>query len=163
MRAPADSLSDAEQRIGIANHLLTRTYPMVNDSRILLAVAKELHQAAFSCVDALLLHEHATKRIPALVKNVDSRLELFQEAVAHYGFDPALQKSVAHLHAVIGLHERAPVEFGKPDRFVICDKDYQVTTVTVDSLKQSLSHCRTLASAIRRVSEDARIPVQRQS
>jgi hypothetical protein len=158
-----DHLSVAEQRIGVANHLLTRTYPMVNDSRILLAVAKELNSAAISCVDGLLAHEYATRRIPALVKNIDSRLELFEEAAVHYGFDAALAKAVRNLHEVITLHERAPVEFSKPDRFVICDKEYKVTTVTVDMVKQAMAHCRSLASAVRRVSEDGRIAIQRQS
>jgi hypothetical protein len=96
-----------------------------------------------------------------LVKNIDSRLELFDEASEHYGFDAALPKAVRNLHDVITLHERAPVEFSKPDRFVICDKEYKVTTVTVDMVKQSMTHCRALSVAVRRVSEDGRIAIQR--
>ncbi len=151
------ALSDAQQRLGIANHLLTRTYPMVNDSRILLAVAKELHAASLSGMTALLEHDKATKRIPVLVNNIQSRLELLDESLDAHGFDKSFHKTISTLHNIVTLHEKAPVEFTKPDRFVICDKDYQLTTVTVDSLKQSLSSVRKFVDSV--VSEDARIAV----
>ncbi|MBI4150699.1 hypothetical protein HY492_01090 [Candidatus Woesearchaeota archaeon] len=154
------ALAEAQQRLGVANHLLGRTYPMVNDARILLAVAKELHNAAFAGMDALLAHDKAAKRIPALVKNVDGRLELLQESLAVHKLSPQFHKTVTQLHAIISLHEKAPVEFTKPDRFVLCDKDYQLTTVTVASVKQLLSQTRSFLDSVSPiVSEDARIPV----
>jgi hypothetical protein len=154
------ALAEAQQRLGVANHLFGRTYPMVNDAHILLAVAKELHAAAFAGMNALLEHDKAAKMIPALVKNVDGRLELLGESLAAHKLNPQFHKTVTQLHAIITLHEKAPVEFTKPDRFVICDKDYTVTTVTVDSVKQMLSQTRQFIDSINTiVSEDARIPV----
>ncbi len=154
------ALAEAQQRLGVANHLLGRTYPMVNDAHILLAVAKELHTAAFEGMNALLEYDKAAKRMPALVKNVDGRLELLEESLASHKLNPQFHKTITQLHSIISLHERAPVEFTKPDRFVICDKEYQLTTVTVDSVKQMLSQVRAFIDSISPiVSEDARIPV----
>ncbi|MBI4145335.1 hypothetical protein HY493_03970 [Candidatus Woesearchaeota archaeon] len=164
MRA-SSSLQEAQQRLGVANHLLGRTYPAVNDSRILLAVAKELQQALLDTTNALLEQELAAKRIPALVKDPDSRLELLQEALEHHDSDASYHAAVKEFSDLIALHQNSPVEFAKPDRFVICDKDYKVTTVTADTLKRSLATARSFIQAVERiVSEDnARITVQRQS
>ena len=144
-------LTQAEQRLGVANHLLTRTYPMVNDSRILLAVAKELHTAATSTVSALLEFEKASKRIPALVVDPASRLELLSDALKTHKMDKEFQKNVQELHNVIVEHEKSPIEFAKADRFVICDKDYSLTTVTHDNLKKSMSTIRKFIADVSKV------------
>jgi hypothetical protein len=156
MRSPQNHLADAQQRLGVANHLLGRTYLMVKDSRILLAVAKELHAAAVSATSALLEFERKNKRIPVLVNDPASRLELLEEAVAFHKLNASFSKSAKELHAIVVEHEKSPVEFAKPDRFVICDKDYQLTTVTDVSLKSSVSSLREFISAVSTiiVSED---------
>ncbi len=161
MRATPNYLADAQQRLGVANHLLGRTYPMVNDSRILLAVAKEIHAAAISGMSALLEQDLKARRIPALVKDMDSRLELLEESLEQHKISAAHHKTVAQLQELMVLHEKAPVEFSKPDRFVLCDKDYKLTSVTVDSLKKFMSGVRGFVADVEKVvSEDhARIPV----
>ncbi|HSU72740.1 MAG TPA: hypothetical protein VLJ21_02735 [Candidatus Binatia bacterium] len=151
-------LPHAEQRLGVASHLLTRTYPMVKDSRILLAVAKELHTVATSTMLALLEHEKAEKRIPALVMDPASRVELLSDAIAHHKLDPKFQEAVQKLHEIVVEHEKSPIEFAKPDRFVICDKDYKLTTVTHDFLKTTLSTLRTFITEVQKVTH-ARVPV----
>ena len=155
-------LEEAERRLGVANHLLTRTYPLVNDSRMLLAVAKELHLVNTLATNAFLETELATKRIPVLPKNPEIRIELLEESVQRHSLGEDILKNVKDLHEVIVTHEKSPVEFAKPDKFVICDKDYKLITVTVDILKSALSTTRTFVESVNKiVSEDERIPVQR--
>lgn len=154
MRATKNYLDDAQQRLGVANHLLGRTYPMVNDSRILLAVAKEVHASAMSGVTALLEHDLAKRRIPALVKNIDGRLELLEESLEAHKLKKEYHATVRQLQDVMDLHEKAPVEFAKADRFVLCDKDYKLTTVTVESLKKFLSSVRGFVADVEKVVSD---------
>lgn len=153
-------LTHAEQRLGVANHLLTRTYPMVKDSRILLAVAKELHTVATSTMLALLEHEKSQKRIPALVSDPASRVELLADALSYHKFDSKFQESVKKLHEIVVEHEKSPVEFAAVDRFVICDKDYKLTTVTHDFLKSTVSTLRKFITDVQKVT-NAGVPVQR--
>jgi len=157
---PVNHLAQAEQRIGVANHLLTRTYPMVKDSRILLAVAKELHTAASNTATALLEFEKSQKRIPVLVNDPASRVELLQDALAFHKMGKEYKDAVKELHHIIVEHEKSPIEFAQPDRFVICDKEYQLTTVTHDNLKKSMSTIRKFITDVNKVT-NAGVAVQR--
>ena len=155
-------LSEAEQRLGVASHLLTRTYPLVNDSRMLLAVAKELHQVNILATSAFLETELANKRIPVLPKNPETRIDLLEESLKKHSLAEDILKNVKELHEIIVKHEKSPVEFAKPDKFVICDNDYKLITVSVDNLKSALSTTRSYLESINKiVSEDERISVQR--
>lgn len=157
-------LPDAQQRLGVANHLLTRTYPLVNDSRMLLAVAKELHQANMSAMSAFLENEFAMKRIPALPQFTESRMELLEEAIQHHSLNKDYLKNIKELHNITVTHEKSPIEFAKPDKFVICDNEYKLTTVTVDQLKASLSISRQFIDKVSQLlsGENGRVSLQRE-
>lgn len=131
---------------------------MVKDSRILLAVAKELHTVATETSTALLEFEKSQKRIPALVNDPASRIELLEDALTFHKLDPKFQDVAKRLHEIVVEHEKSPIEFAKPDRFVISDKDYSLTIVTHDALKTDMSTLRKFITAVQGI-VNARVTV----
>ena len=150
MRA-TKNITEAQQRLGVANHLLTRTYPLVQDSRMLLAVTKELHAANAAAITALLENELANKRIPAILSNPESRMDLLTDSLKQHSLSQDYMKNAQMFHDIVVLHEKSPVEFATPDKFVICDKDYKLTSVTLENLKSALSTTRSFIDSINKI------------
>ena len=54
----------AKQKIKVADHIISVTYPLVKDPKLLLGVLENIHSALMHCISAILEYDRLFKRIP---------------------------------------------------------------------------------------------------
>ena len=74
MKTPQEALEKAKVYIRNADHMLTMTYPMVRDPKLLVAVAENLFNGLTSTVTALLYHERANG-LPPFHESINQRVQ----------------------------------------------------------------------------------------
>ncbi|MBR9677569.1 hypothetical protein GOV04_05500 [Candidatus Woesearchaeota archaeon] len=131
--------NQAQRYLYLADHMLTQTYPLVRDNKLLLPVLKNIFLGMQSAMDSVLTYERLYKRIPAYPDNFESKIRLFREKiVTRKNLDVEMVKLMRELHEIIQMHKKSPVEFQRKDAFVICSSDYRMKTFTANDLKKYL-------------------------
>ncbi len=132
-----DELRDiASKKIKIADHMLTMTYPMVKDPKLLLAVMENVFLALTNSVGALLHYERTFKRVPPFQETFVSKFNVFREKCAiRYNIDKEQVLMLEEIKDIILQHKKSPVEFTRSDSFIICSDDYKMKTITLDKMK----------------------------
>jgi len=127
----------AQKKLKIADHMLTMTYPFVQDPKLLVAVVENLFLALTNAMGSVLHYERVFKRIPGFQDTFTSKLAVFQEkCVERYNIDKEHVKLMQDLRDIIIAHRESPVEFSKNDKFVICSDDYRMKTISLNDIKE---------------------------
>src|SRR3989338_1938 len=115
----------SRKKIHIADHILTQTYPMLQDPRLLLAVVENIFLALTNSIGSLLYYERLFKQIPPFHDNFSSKFNMFRaRCVAKYNFKKEHVQLVQDIRDIIANHKKSPVEFSRKDSFVICSGGY---------------------------------------
>ena len=126
----------ASKKLQIADYVLTMTYPLVKDPKLLLSVVENLFLAYSYSISSLLHYERLFKRIPPFPDDFSSRLDLFVDrCMGRYDIDSENMKIIRDLKEIIVAHKKSPVEFSRKDSFVICDGNYQFRTISSSTVK----------------------------
>ncbi len=127
----------ARQKARVADHILTQTYPLLKDPKLLVAVLQNLVEAVDKGLHALLAYEHAMKRFPPPGETFESRLTAFRHHLApRYGVPRELLRFISELQETVKEHRESPVEFVRKSKFVICDNNYRLRTLTEQGMKE---------------------------
>jgi len=127
----------AKKKITIADHMLTQTYPLVKDAKLLLAVLENTFLALSYSMSSVLHYDRLFKRINILPENFEGRFHIFKDkCVPRYKIDKEYLSLIREIKDIIIAHKKSPVEFVRNDRFVICSENYRMKTVSVDQLKK---------------------------
>ena len=129
-------LIEAERKLSNVDHLLSVTFPVLNDSKILAPIAETLAQSALKALEALLCYERAYKRIHILPTNIDLMIDLFKTDIARrYKFERGLIVMLNDLKNLLQSRKKSAAEFVKNDKYVICSNEYYTTIITSEKLK----------------------------
>ena len=74
----------ALKQINLADHVLTMTYPMVQDPKLLKVVVKNIYQAMESTIAMMLNYERYYKRVPPFTENYEVMLEMSRPIFTNY-------------------------------------------------------------------------------
>ncbi len=121
----------------VAENILTKTYALVNDPKIILAVAEDIYSALVFSVEAVLRHHD-------IFFNDDfgSKFAAFKKLAAEKGFKDDDISMLADFNRIIREHEASPVEFSRKDCFVICDGDYRCDVISLVDMQKYLFRAR---------------------
>lgn len=149
----------AQAKFKIADHILTQTYPLVKDPKLLVAVMENLFLSLTSAMAAVLYYERTFKRIPPFVDNFENKFELFKlKCVPRYRLDKRYINLIADVKEAVLAHRKAPVEFARKENFVICEDNYKLKTISFEKIREYIDLTKTFlkeANAI--VSKDEAI------
>ena len=127
----------ARTHIKIADHMLTQTFPLVKDTKLLLAAADNVFQAVKYSMDAILYYERLFKRIPPFSNTFVSKLNIFEaRCTRRYDFPAEYLTLIKELYDIVEKHKNSPVEFSRDNKFVICTDTYRMKTITAEQLKK---------------------------
>lgn len=133
----------AVQTIKKADYMLTMTYPMLQESKILVSVAKNLYSAMEDALTAILEHEKTFKNIPGYSDNFDSKFIIFRDKIApRYSVPSEHARFISDLREIMSAHSKSPMEFSRKDKFVICSDSYEIRTLTQNDLKKMLNKAK---------------------
>jgi hypothetical protein len=139
----------AVRNIKIADHMLYVTFPLVKDTKLLLAIIENIFLAYTNAIAAILHYERLFKRIPPFQETFESKFNMFKEkCVARYNIDRKYAIEMQNIKEIITEHRKSPVEFKRGDRFVICSERYNIKTISVNDIKGYLSKAKLFIEAI---------------
>jgi hypothetical protein len=140
----------ANKKLKIADYILTMTYPMVKDPKLLLAATENLFLAYSYSMSSLLYYEQIFKRIPIFPDNFSSKLEVFRnKCLERYKIDADYIKIIKELKEIIILHKKSPLEFPRNESLIICNDSYRMRTVSPVMVKEYVEKAKLF---IKRVS-----------
>ena len=126
----------AKRKISIADHMLTQTYPLVQDPKLLLAVLENVFLAFTNAVGSTLYYERLFKRIPPFQDNFESKFNMFQRRIANkHEIGEKYIETIKEIKNLIIQHKKSPVEFARKDTFIICNENYKMRTISIDDMK----------------------------
>lgn len=150
-----DSARDAaHKKFKIADHILTQTYPLVKDPKLLLAVIQNIHDCLLLGVSAILEHERRAKRAPAYSESFESKMITFTQHVV-----PALRipreyiRFIHEIREIVKEHRESPVEFIRDRKFVIADNEYHLTKLSTEQLRPVLEKTKSFMSVMDRLTQ----------
>lgn len=142
-------LDEALRKVKVADHMLTMTYPLVKDPKILLAILDNIQQSMDLSIKAALTKARSEKKISPYPDNTEGRIATYQQLLAKTHKTPAeLIRAYQEIRETLREHETSPVEFRRKESFVICDETYKVRTLTEETLKKYLRAAKELQKHI---------------
>lgn len=136
--------SRVAEHIALADHLLTMTYPLVKDPKLLVGVLQTLARAHEQMIDEV-LHKESMQRKIIPTTAFATRFAQFKAILQKQDlFKQSHINTVQMIHDLHREHKRSPVEFSRGQKFVICDDDYSFRTLTPQQLKTHLQHTKDM-------------------
>jgi len=138
-----ESLEKAKRNIYIADHMLLVTYPLVKDTKLLLAVIENIFLGYTNAMSAVLHYERNLKLIPPFQNNFESKFNMFrQRCIYKYKIDKNYVLEIQDIKDIIIGHKKSPVEFVRKDRFVICSDNYKLRTINLQEIRKYLNKAK---------------------
>tara|TARA_Y100000310_G_C20373496_1_gene664640 strand:- start:233 stop:739 length:507 start_codon:yes stop_codon:yes gene_type:complete len=142
----------AGKKIQIADHMLTMTYPMVKDPKLLLAVMENIFLALTNSIGSLLHYERIYKRVPPFQDTFVSKFNVFrQKCQKRLNIDNEAILMVQEIKEIILQHKKSPVEFTRNNSFIICSEDYRMKTITLEKMKNYILKSRLFVQNINNI------------
>ncbi len=142
----------ARKKIQIADHMLTMTYPMVKDPKLLLAVMENIFLALTNSIGSLLHYERNYKRVPPFQDTFVSKFNIFKQKCARrHNIDQEMILMVQEIKDIILQHKKSPVEFTRNDSFVICSDDYKMKTISLEKMKNYILKSKSFMQNINNI------------
>lgn len=150
---------NARKKLKVADHMMTMTYPLVKDNRLLIAVMENLFLALTNSMTSVLYYERLFKRIPPFHENFDSKFNMFRAKVApRYKINQEYITMLGEIKDIIIQHKKSPVEFSRKDMFVIASNSYKLKTISVEHMKKYIAMSKQFLDEMEKiVSKDEQI------
>lgn len=144
----------ALEKLNMADYLVSTTYSLVKEPKLLISVIEKLYAAFELTITALLEYEKNFKFIPVYSDNFDDRIDIFKRKIAtKYEISNEIVDFIIRLKKTLDEHKKASVEFTKKETFVISDNNYNIITLNINEVKKNLTlskkHMETLFSVIK--------------
>jgi len=147
-----EAMDKAKKNIQIADHMLSVTYPLVKDTKLLLAIIENIFLAYTNAMSAVLYQDRALKLIPLFKNNFESKFNIFrQRCVDRHKIDRTYIVEMQDLKELIVEHKKSPVEFVRRDRFVICSDTYKLKTINLETIKSYLNKAKLFIEEVTNV------------
>ncbi len=133
------SFSTAQQKIQLADYLITMTYPGLKDPKVLLLALENIFLAMMGAMEGVLQFELLYKRIEPYQPTFEGRIHAFAHLTQTYHTDPAIIITARDIKEIITKHQQSPMEFTRKDKYIICSPEYDMTALTLITLKKHLA------------------------
>lgn len=125
-----------KNKLHIAEHMLTQTYPQLQEPKLLLAVLENVFLALSNMIGAILYYDRTFKLVPPFSDTLEAKLIIFQtKSMPRHKIDRKFINMIQEIRETLLLHKSSPVEFVRNDKIVICDNDYSMKTVSANKIK----------------------------
>ena len=128
----------AIKQIKIADHILTMTYPLVNDPKLLKLVMKNIYLAMNNSVAMLLHYERFYKRIPPFNENFTAMLEKLRPVLQKKNISTDYIIFLNKLNEIMNKQIESDVEFVRKGKFVFASRNYDLSYISTKEIKDYL-------------------------
>lgn len=138
----------------VAVHLLTVTFPLAKEPKLLLGITFNLTSAFEYAIEALLVYERKLGLISAYAEEMDfkGKLRLFKEKCVVRNKIPIkylhLLSQMQHLQQ---LHKTCPTEFQRGNKLVMCTSRYEMHTLSINDIKSYVSETKRFLELVAQI------------
>lgn len=149
MQAVHQSRLKAQHHLHLADHMITQTYPMVQDPKLFLIAVDNLFLSLTYGMATLLEYERYHKRIPPFQETFDSKFNMIKLKLAkQYKISSDILQFILDVKNKVKAHRQSPVEFSRTGSLVICSERYDVDVLTQNVVKDYLKKSKTFLQHI---------------
>jgi hypothetical protein len=144
----------SQKKIKLADHMLTMTYPVVKDPKLLVSVMENIFLALTNAIGSLLHYERTFKKVPQFEDTFISKFRVFKENCAKkYKIEESNISLIQEIKDIVLQHKKSPIEFTRKDSFVICSDDYIMQTITLEKMKTYILKSKSFLQKISNIIE----------
>ena len=129
-----------------ADHILTMTFPLIKDPKLLLAVLQNVCKSFDHGANAVLQYEYMYKRISRVPEELNLKIKYLNSNRLK------IEKSLLHTYVELKQlnegYKKSPVTFSRQNKFIICANDYKTMELTPDLLKNYISKAKVFISHV---------------
>jgi hypothetical protein len=138
-----ESRQNAVKYFKTADHLISVTYNVVKDAKLLVAILENLNLSLQETMNSILYHDRLFKKIPPFQDSFESRYNMFRlKCARHYNLETDYIMAIAEVKEMLDEHRKAPVEFVKNDKFIICNETYNMKALSMIDIKKYLARAK---------------------
>lgn len=142
----------AKTNIEKADHMLSVTYPLLKDTKLLLPIIENVFLSLTKTMDSLLYYDLLFKRIPQFPENFEVKLNIFRaRSTRRYNINESYARLIQETKSLVQEHKKSPIEFTREGKFVICDNKYNTKTITPEQIKEYINKAKLFIEEARKV------------
>ncbi len=150
-------LARAVQQHQVAVHLLTVTFPLAKEPKLLLGITFNLTSAMECAIEALLEYERKLGLISVYAEEMsfNEKIKLFKEkCVVRNKIPVKYLQLLNQMQFLQQLHKTCPTEFQRGNKLVMCTSRYEMHTLSINDIKNYVDETREFVEMVgRRVSK----------
>lgn len=144
----------AEEKLKIADHLLSTTYLVVKEPKLLVSVIENIFRAIDLSIVAVLAYEKHFKNIPNYGQTFEECSEMFRRKIMpKYSLSSEFLEFAQHMKEMVDEYKKTSTAFTKKQTFVIADNDFNVRLLTEPEVKKTLAKAKILITHILAITE----------
>lgn len=128
-----EKVAEAERVCGSADHLVSVTYPVVNEAKLLMNGFESLHRALTITISTILQIESCHKRIHISSSPGDNLQTFFNHSASRYGLNEDDIVLIKEMFMISKKHKDSGIEFSKSGKRIIMDDNSK--TFELDALR----------------------------
>lgn len=145
-------LQDSNQKLRSADYILTQTYPVVEDPRLLLSIIQKVFSALEDSMTSLLYIERYYKRIPPFEDTFRAKFDIFRyKLVNDYNINREYLLLIKDIEEILRAQKNSPMTFSRKGKFVICTDNYRTREITFQGVKRYIEKSKDFFRTINRV------------
>lgn len=146
-------IEKAEQKIKIADHLLTITYPVVKEPKLLILVIENIFESLSLTIDwTLKIKKIYEKKYET---NFDEKFSVFKKnIVLKYYLNKEIIPFIEKIKKIIEEHKKTAVLFTRKEKLIITDENYNLTKITPDECKKIILKTKKYIKKIKDLIEE---------
>ena len=141
----------ALKQINLADHVLTMTYPMVQDPKLLKVVVKNIYQAMESTIAMMLNYERYYKRVPPFTENYEVMLEMSRQIFTNYKISTGYIGFLNEIKEILEIQKQSDVEFVRKEKIVFASKEYNLNAISVKEIKDYIAKAKLFMQEVMNV------------
>jgi len=139
-----DNIVEAQRLYRSAEHLISVTFPVVKDTKLLLRGLESLHKSLILAIGNILKFEHIYGRV-SLGKDKDRNLRVFFLYCAmRYGLSEDDREIIKEILFMGKKHRESGMEFSRDGKLIILDDDMKEYELKQDRMKVFLEVVKRL-------------------
>ena len=138
-----ESRERALKALRTADHMISVTYGVVKDPKLLLAILENLNVSLQETMNSIIYYDRLFKRIPPFQDTFESRYNAFRlKSARRYSLESEYVTAIAEVKEMLDEHKKSPVEFVRNDKFVICNDSYKMKALSIQDIKKHIARAK---------------------
>jgi hypothetical protein len=145
----AECVSEAHKKLVFSKYLLEKTYPMVQDPKMLLSVISNIYYSLRLALLGVLYFELFFKRVKPFSDDLNEQICIFEDfCVERYPKLSCFSKELSSIQKIIDAHKDSSVEFAKNEEVRMFDENYHTTILSYSDVSNHISNAKVFIDSL---------------